>query len=463
MITVEQLLRKVVLFEQEEESGKLEATGHLPHIVEAAIHGRHDVALRHLQNAVDVVRGKDSEGSLSQKADGKVSILFGKNEGVPFVQYKGKGAQVFNTPEQIEHFVATTGKDYLRDSFLMGLHAASHHRVGDNISYQADTMIDHNPASVKGNIVKYKKPSYSTKSILAVHSALDSRTGKKIEAAPDVSHLESESVHFPRLSMKGRKYKSVDDLMIRARQRMYNAENLLNRDDVKQVTKEIAEHVGPTKTSHRHLLLREFNNKYQNGKVKKRQFGDFMGFVRSKMDATTNKNEKARLQEHLNYFNDRSRRDAFAAMFEGHSHLDSARDHIIRALNTSNPELKPVTDNLGTIDYNQNEGYVSEINDPSIPEHLRMMKFVPREFSIRNSAESAARRGEQTPIQEEGEAGGNMMTASSGGISGMGYNIGGPAPDDVAVPPLASRKAKKFRNNILRKLASYLNVGREAY
>ncbi len=35
-------------------------------------------------------------------------------------------------------------------------------------------------------------------------------------------------------------------------------------------------------------------------------------------------------------------------------------------------------------------------------------------------------------IQEE-------MTASSGAISGMGYNIGGPPPDDVAVSKEAQR------------------------
>ena len=60
-----------------------------------------------------------------------------------------------------------------------------------------------------------------------------------------------------------------------------------------------------------------------------------------------------------------------------------------------------------------------------------------------------------------------MMTASGGGISGMGYNLGGPAPDDVAIAPLknrmASKSARPFRRKIMTKLLGRLNVGREAY
>lgn len=69
------------------------------------------------------------------------------------------------------------------------------------------------------------------------------------------------------------------------------------------------------------------------------------------------------------------------------------------------------------------------------------------------------------PIVEN--EGGAAMTASGGGIAGMGYNLGGPAPDDVAVPPLknrmASKAAKPFRRKLMTKLLGRMNVGREAY
>jgi hypothetical protein len=43
----------------------------------------------------------------------------------------------------------------------------------------------------------------------------------------------------------------------------------------------------------------------------------------------------------------------------------------------------------------------------------------------------------------------------------MGYNLGGPAPDDVAVAPRTDRKTKHLRKKMVRKIIGRLNLGRE--
>lgn len=446
MRTISELFKNIMIVE--EADSKSEAIGHLPHVVEASIHGNHESSIAHLENAFDIIRGKKGiEGSnLSQKADGKVSILFGKKNGVPFVKYKGSGAKPLTSVEAIKQHTNETGKDYLEDSFMMGLKAASHSSIGHNTSYQADTMIDHEHDSVRGNIIKYKKPAPTTKSILAVHTKFEDGVNTK-SGAPDLSHVSNEEMHFPNLSMKGKSYSPTQEESSAIKDNIGKAKKIFNDRGVAKVMKEIASHKGDTQTSHRHLFFREFNNKFQNGEASERSVPELMKFAGKKLEKTTNKKEKERILDHIKYVSANTKH--ISKMLQAHSHIDTARDHIIKVLNRSNPELKPMDPETGEVNYNFSEGFVSDI-----PGHGQV-KFVPKEFSVRNRAESAARK----VVKEDA----GMMTASSGAVSGMGYNLGGPAPDDVAVAPLSARKPNARRRRMVRRVISRLNVGREAY
>lgn len=444
MRTLAELFKNIILVE---EDSKSEAIGHLPHVVEASIHGNHESSIAHLENAFDIIRGKKGiKGSnLSQKADGKVSILFGKKNGVPFVKYKGGGAKPLTSVESIKQHTVETGKDYLEDSFMMGLKAAGHPSIGGDTSYQADTMVDHAHDAVRGNIVKYKKPAPTTKSILAVHTKLENGVNTQ-SGAPDLSHVSNEEMHFPNLSMKGKSYAPTQEESSGIKENIGKAKKIFSDRGVVKVVKDIASHRGETQTSHRSVFFREFNNKFQNGEASERTVPELMKFAGKKLEKTTNKKEKERILDHIKYISANTKH--ISKILQAHSHIDTARDHIINVLNRANPELKPMDPETGEVNYNYSEGFVSDI-----PGHGQV-KFVPKEFSVRNRSESAARK----VVKEDA----GMMTASSGAISGMGYNLGGPAPDDVAVAPLSTRKSKSLRRKLTRKFLDSVNLGNQA-
>lgn len=444
MRTIADLFKNIMIVEGSESTS--ESIGHLPHVVEASLHGNHESTIAHLENAFDIIRGKKGiEGSnLSQKADGKVSILFGKKNGVPFVKYKGSGAKPLTSVEAIKQHTKDTGKDYLEDSFMMGLKAASHPSIEHNTSYQADTMIDHASDSVRGNIIKYKKPANTTKSILAVHTKFENGVDTK-SGAPDLSHVDTGEMHFPNLSMKGKNYSPTQEESSAIKENISKAKKIFNDPAVAKVMKQIASHKSESKTGHRHMFFREFNNKFQNGEASERSVSELMKFAGKKLEKTTNKKEKERILGHIKYVTANTKH--ISKMLQAHSHVDAARDHIIKVLNRANPELKPLDPETGEVNYNFSEGFVSDI-----PGHGQV-KFVPKEFSVRNRAESAARK----VVREDA----GMMTASSGAISGMGYNLGGPAPDDVAVAPLSSRKPNPLRKKLVRKFLGSVNLNRK--
>ena len=72
-------------------------------------------------------------------------------------------------------------------------------------------------------------------------------------------------------------------------------------------------------------------------------------------------------------------------------------------------------------------------------------------------------------VKEEMSGGATVgsITASSGDISGMGYNLGGPAPDDVRIDTQAQAnyaaanqaKSQPTRRRIVRRVLGNFNLG----
>ena len=171
-------------------------TGHLSHIGELMYTGSPDVALGHLNATHDMLTGRSRpDHKLSIKADGSMSVIFGKKEGVPFVRYaKAANADnVFQSEQEIIDFATTNNKPHYIKPLTASLRAAQNPKIERNHSFQADAIIDNTETgSLKGNMISYKKPSDDTRSMLAVHGRFHSVTGAKIESNPDVSFLNTQ-------------------------------------------------------------------------------------------------------------------------------------------------------------------------------------------------------------------------------------------------------------------------------
>lgn len=464
MISITELFQKVVL--EEAKKGSIEVHSHLPHIVERAILGNPEESIRHAENGLNIVMNRPSEGSLSDKGDGKGSIVIGPGQ----VKYKGESGVWLSSLDEIKAHAEQTGKPHLVGILSAGLELAHHPEFPKGKMYQADVMVDHSPGEVKGNIIRYKKNKRSHKTVLAVHTELDAGTGKRLSDAPDLRHMETKTLGLPYLGLKGVRHFPKPEEITKIQSNINDARKIFSNKKVAKVVREIGEHRDPTnQTGHRHLFLKGFNNAFQRGeydhlveegKPFQRSFGVLMHHANKKLAGTTNSKEKARIQGHIDYFTKNA--DAIEQMLQGHHHIDEARDAITTVLNRHERDLKPIDDKTGKVNLDLGEGWVSVI--PGI----EPVKFVSRAFTRKNAAESAAgkaKRAKQKPIVEN--EGGAAMTASGGGIAGMGYNLGGPAPDDVAVPPLknrmASKAAKPFRRKLMTKLLGRMNVGREAY
>jgi hypothetical protein len=456
MITITELFSKIILTEE----AKRETIMHLPHVVERAILGKPHEAIAHLENGLKISQNIPTEGSISDKADGGMSIEIKKGA----VKYKGKGEWV-NSPEEIDKEYAPHFKNHL----MAGLNLAHHPDMQEGVVYQADTLLQHPDHSnlLKGNILSYKKPRKSVKYGLAVHTVLDENTGKKIESAPDLRHMETKELFLPYLGTKGKMHSPKPEEITAINHHISQAKQIFSDPDVARVVKGIARHRDDSnKQGHRHLFIKQFNNAFQRGdfnhfstkdKPVRRSTDLLMHFTTMKLANAKSSSEKNRILGHLKYIGNNAL--AIHKMLEGHAHIDEARKHIVNITKRTPSDLHPVNPETGKVDYSMGEGKVSYV--PGI----EPVKFVESSFTSANAAQSAAakaRKKNKEQIQEN--EGGAMMTASSGAISGMGYNLGGPAPDDVAVAPLenkmASKKAKPFRRKLMRKIFNTFNLGK---
>ena len=348
-------------------------TGHLSHIGELMYTGSPDVALGHLNATHDMLTGNPRpDHKLSIKADGTMSVIFGKKEGVPFVRY-AKAANpdsVFQTEQQIIDFATTNNKPHYIKPLTASLRAAQNPKIERNHSFQADAIIDNTEiGSLKGNMVSYKKPSDDTRSMLAVHGRFHSVTGKKIESNPDVSFLNTQEQHFPRLGLTNLPSLSPENSSI-LKEHIAKAQTTLEDESVRGMLAEISSHVDPTnKLGSRSLFFVKFSNAVQRGDHSRTLEG-FQKFGNDQIEKPNIGNaDKLRIKAHLDSF--AGRESTLQKIFDAHGSLDSARSIITNHISSGDLSLTPVTGEA-------HEGFVSELPGS-------MVKFVPSEFSKQNS------------------------------------------------------------------------------
>jgi hypothetical protein len=356
-----------------EEDTKLEAISHLPHIGELLYTGNPNNTIKHLEATHEMLKGNRQQGhNLSYKADGKVSIVFGKRNGNPFVKYKGSGSPELYSEDQIHSHINQTGKMHLLQPFLYGLKAAQHSNIKHNHSYQGDVMVPaEDSPHLMGNIIKYNKPHHSVSHAIAVHTHIDTGTGKKIASNPDVSFLETPGTHFPKLDLSTKKFNISPDESKHISHHIEQAKKILSDADVAYVANEIGQHRDPTnKTGHRHLHMVSFSNKVQAGK-QKRDIGSLMNWTKEGIDATKGKQQE-RIKGHLDYIH--RNRHAITKLLAAHDHIDAARSKMVDIIH-KDPNL-PMTPQGG---HSEGEGFVSELPD------IGQVKLVPTSFTERNN------------------------------------------------------------------------------
>ena len=351
-------------------------TGHLSHIGELMYTGSPDVALGHLNATHDMLTGRSRpDHKLSIKADGSMSVIFGKKEGVPFVRYaKAANADnVFQSEQQIIDFATTNNKPHYIKPLTASLRAAQNPKIERNHSFQADAILD-NPetGSLKGNMISYKKPSDDTRSMLAVHGRFDSVTGAKIESNPDVSFLNTQEQHFPRLGLTNLPSLSSENSSI-LKTHIAKAQTTLEDKSVQGMLGEISSHVDPTnKLGSRSSFLVKFSNAVQRGSHSRTLEG-FQKFGNEQIEKSKGNADKLRIKAHLDSF--AGRESTLQKIFDAHDSLDSARSIITNHISSGDLSLTPVTGEA-------HEGFVSELPGS-------MVKFVPSEFSKQNSEQIA--------------------------------------------------------------------------
>jgi hypothetical protein len=356
-----------------EEDEKLETVNHLPHIGELLYTGDPHRALTHLDANHKMLSGQKVEGhNLSYKADGKVSIVFGKRDGVPFVKYKGSGSPELTSVADIDNHINETGKTHLQEPFHYGFQAAQHPNVGHNSSYQGDVLVpnDDNPTTFKGNIIAYKKPRANMTHGIAVHTHMDTKTGKRIAANPDVSFLETSGAHFPKLGLSDKKFNMTPEESQHITGQIESARHILSDPAVAHIANEIAQHRDPTnKLGHRHIHMVSFSNKVQRGE-QKRDIASLMNWTQQAIDGTKGKQQE-RLKGHLDYIE--RNKDHIQKLMTAHSHIDAARSKIVDVIHKL-PDL-PMTPHDG---HSSGEGFVSELPDAG------QVKLVPTTFTVAN-------------------------------------------------------------------------------
>jgi hypothetical protein len=365
-------------------------TGHLSHIGELMYTGSPDVALGHLNATHDMLTGNPRpDHKLSIKADGSMSVIFGKKEGVPFVRY-AKSANtdnVFQTEQQIIDFATTNNKPHYIKPLTASLRAAQNPKIERDHSFQADAILD-NPEteSLKGNLISYKKPSDDTKSMLAVHGRFNSVTGTKIESNPDVSFLNTQEQHFPRLALTDLPSLSPERSST-LKGHIAEAQSTLEDKSVRGMLGEISSHVDPTnKLGSRSSFLVKFSNAVQRGSHSRTLEG-FQKFGNEQIEKSKGNADKLRIKAHLDSFT--GRESTLKKIFDAHNSLDSARSVITNHISSGDLSLSPVTGEA-------HEGFVSELPGS-------MVKFVPSEFSKQNSEQIAKFKKPNPPVNEEVE------------------------------------------------------------
>ena len=176
-------------------------TGHLDHVTH--FYANPSETFRHFTNVVNRFEGKKSAGTISQKADGGMSVKAGKlPNGTPVVGYKT--GEMFSTAEQI----AETGKDHYVRSLTPILQSLQAMQMKPGTGFQFDLLHQSDaPTSKKTisqpNTIHYTIPKGTQLSVAAHSQYSVDKNGEmqKTSNTPDVSQLQAPGVHAPELAM----------------------------------------------------------------------------------------------------------------------------------------------------------------------------------------------------------------------------------------------------------------------
>jgi hypothetical protein len=355
----------------EETKGKSEVTGHLPHVGELLYTGQGGDAIEHLKATHRRLRGKATEGhNVSYKADGSISVVFGKHKGRPFVQYK-TSPTAFYSDKEVDDYVGSTGKKHLAEPFKAALRAASHEKIAHNRSFQADVAL-RSDSEMRGNLLRYKPPRPTTRGVFAIHSEIDSDTGKKIASNPNLSGLNSDDYEFPHLSLNERKFNLDRKTSKKLGTHIRKAQRIIADKDVGAFLGDVAKHEDPgSKMGARRIHFRRFGQAVQEKKFARNMRG-FVAFSKAELVKEKNKKQAARIRSHMEY--GMQNRKALARALRAHEHIDRARQIIY---DTTTRESMP----MSAVEGGMHEGIVSEIAGKG------MVKFVPSSFTTANVAQ----------------------------------------------------------------------------
>lgn len=357
-------------------------TGHLDHVT----HLYHDpkTTFEHFENVISHFSGKKAKGTISQKADGGMSVKAVRMpNGTVGVGYKT--GQIFTTPEQI----AATGKEHYVRSLTPVLHSTQNMNIKKGTGFQFDLLHQSDTPTTRASIsqpntIHYKIPKGHHLSIAAhsEYSVNNSGEMKKTSSTPDVSQLQAPGVHAPELAMgKNIKLGLSPDRKKKIQEHIKVAKKLL--------TPKLAKFARTLVTGEgHHKKFSAFHEQYHSHSSRtsgERSVGEMREYVKTFVNKKAQhpgrkKNEsdaqyesrvnahKAQLSKEL-HANIDKHENHFHKLFGIHNHLIHAKHHILDQMREHEHQFQ-----LQTHNGEEHEGLVSSIGTPGKDE--RMAKFV---------------------------------------------------------------------------------------
>ena len=453
MILINELFHRILVAEAKEPTKKpmIQTTGHMTHIADWSMYGDPLHGLSHMETMADWFDGKETEGhSVSIKADGGVSVVVGRrHDGTHFISYKS-GKKLFHSPDEIDAAGvpwAEDGKRILAKVQEMNIKAGT--------AFQGDVLWAHHGELQDGharpNTVRYK-PTHHPMSI-AVHgqyNILDNGDLIRTSNAPDISQLKHPEVNIPNLQLKAGSIRLSKTRRKAVRQSLRKARKALTPE-----TQEYLKGVSQNKDVHK--LLQEYMNEVV-ATTGKRSVDDLRKYIHEPLSTAVTSSAYKNKATQRNMKEDKRNKliqdlekhigensQHLENLFTHHGHLADAKHHMLDQLKETHG-LHDLIPGHG----HEHEGLASVLDGIQ----AKMTREGPGGFSEQNRARGVERGFfKPQPVQEE-------MTASGGAVSGMGYNLGGPPPDDVAVYPRNMRRYKrKSRSPIVGRFMKQLRIG----
>ena len=375
-----------------------EVTGHLDHVTH--LYADPQATFKHFTNTVNHFEGKKAAGTISQKADGGMSVVVGNHNGKVFVKYKSPGARKHFSHESI----ATEPKEHMRRMLGHFLTHAQTMPIQKNTAFQGDLLHQSDAPSSKKTVEKpntigYDIPKGHTTSIAAHSQYSVDKDGemKKTSNAPDVSQLRGSGVYAPelamgknlKLGMHPNRSKKIHELVTDAKSQMTPELAKFGKTlhtgaghhpKFSAFHEQYHSHSSRTSGSRSVAEMRAYVDNFTNKKAQqpgggKPKKGESSAEHKMRLSA-----HKAELSQAL-HANIDKHEEKFHKLFGIHNQLISAKHHILDQMREHEGQFE-----LQTHAGEEHEGLVSSITTPGKKEH--MAKFVregPTGFPKKNN------------------------------------------------------------------------------